>query len=91
MFVAEREPIGVWFSLILVLMTTIHLVSGLKSIVKRLLTGLLTIFFSFISFSYKVRLFFVDRVYKINRSFLSFNKDMSSHIYSKGINFLNSS
>ena len=45
---------------------------------KKTFTGLLTNFFSFISFSYKVGLIrtLVDRAYKINNSLLSFNNDV---------------
>ena len=54
---------------------------------KKTLTGLLTNFFSFTSFSYKVGLIrtLVDRAYKINNSLLSFNKDVKklTHIFKK--------
>ena len=45
---------------------------------KKTFTGLLTNFFSFTSFSYKVGLIrtLVDRAYKINNSLLSFNNDV---------------
>ena len=52
---------------------------------KMTFTGLLTNFFSFTSFSYKVGLIctLVDRAYKINNSLLSFNKDVKklTHIF----------
>ena len=46
-------------------------------------TGLLTNFFSFTSFSYKVGLIrtLVDRAYKINNSLLSFNNDIKKLIH----------
>ena len=54
---------------------------------KKTFTGLLTNFFSFTSFSYKVGLIrtLVDRAYKINNSLLSFNKDVKklTHIFKK--------
>ena len=52
-------------------------------------TGLLTNFFSFTSFSYKVGLIrtLVHRAYKINNSLLSFNKDVKkiTHIQKESI------
>ena len=52
---------------------------------KKTFTGLLTNFFSFTSFSYKVGLIrtLVDRAYKINNSLLSFNNDIKklTHIF----------
>ena len=54
---------------------------------KKTFTGLLTNFFSFTSFSYKVGLIrtLVDRAYKINNSLLSFNNDVKklTHIFKK--------
>ena len=54
---------------------------------KKTFTGLLTNFFSFTSFSYKVGLIrtLVDRASKINTSLLSFNNDIKklTHIFKK--------
>ena len=54
---------------------------------KKTFTGLLTYFFSFTSFSYKVGLIrtLVDRAYKINNSLLSFNNDIKklTHIFKR--------
>ena len=54
---------------------------------KKTCTGLLTNFFSFTSFSYKVGLIrtLVDRAYKINNSLLSFNNDVKklTHVFKK--------
>ena len=54
---------------------------------KKTFTGLLTNFFSFISFSYKVGLIrtLVDRAYKINNSLFSFNNEIKklTHIFKK--------
>ena len=54
---------------------------------KKTFTGLLTNFFSFTSFSYKVGLIriLVDRAYRINNSLLSFNNDIKklTHIFKK--------
>ena len=54
---------------------------------KKTFIGLLTNFFSFTSFSYKVGLIrtLVDRAYKINNSLLSFNNDVNklTHIFKR--------
>ena len=54
---------------------------------KKTFTGLLTNFFSYTSFSYKVGLIrtLVDRAYKINNSLLSFNNDIKklTHIFKR--------
>ena len=54
---------------------------------KKTFTGLLTIFFSYTSFSYKIGLIrtLVDRAYKINSSILSFNNDIKklTHIFKR--------
>ena len=54
---------------------------------KKTFTGLLTNFFSFTSFSYKVGLIrtLMDRAYKINNSLLSFNTDIKklTHIFKR--------
>ena len=54
---------------------------------KKTFTGVLTNFFSFTSFSYKVGLMrtLVDRAYKINNSLLSFSNDIKklTHIFKK--------
>ena len=54
---------------------------------KKTFTGLLTNFFSFTSFPYKVGLIrtLVDRAYKINTTLLSFNNDVKklTHIFKK--------
>ena len=49
---------------------------------KKTFTGLLTNYFSFTSFSYKMGLVrtLVDRVYKINNSWLGFHKDIKNLI-----------
>ena len=58
---------------------------------KKTFTGLLTNFFSFTSFSYKVGLIrtLVDRAYKINSSLLLFNNDVKNltHIQKKFISW----
>ena len=55
--------------------------------IRKRLTGLLTNFFSFTSFSYKVGLIrtLVDRAYKIENSILSFNSDVNklTHIFKR--------
>ena len=88
----KKKQTGFYLFLISVLILTIHLVLKLSVYRKKTFTGLLTNFFSFISFSYKVGLIrtLVDRAYKINNSLLSFNNDVKklTHIL-KGINFLN--
>ena len=50
---------------------------------KKTFTGLLTNYFSFTSFSYKMGLVrtLVDRVYKINNSWLGFHKDVYIYIF----------
>jgi len=47
---------------------------------KKMFTGLLTNYFSFTAFSYKIGLVrtLVDRVYKINNSWLGFHDDMKN-------------
>ena len=49
---------------------------------KKTFTELLTNYFSFTSFSYKISLVrkLVDRVYKINNSWLGFHKDLKNLI-----------